>query len=269
ARLRGIRTIAEFDTPSHIRSWGLSHPELLSACDGVHKGSIDPTNNNTYEFMQNLLREVGTVFPDEYIHLGGDEVDFECWDWNDQIDDYMDRHRMTSFEELEGHYIHRLMNTLNESGHKSMVWQEVFENGIQLPPETIVQVWTGDWAQLLDNITESGLFGILSSCWYLDDLETGGDWEKFYEYEPSDFPGNDEQQSRLIGGEACMWTEVVDDTNIVSRIFPRVSAVAEKLWSQNCASDEDEARHRLEEHTCRMKKRGLQAQPPNGPGFCV
>lgn len=76
ARLRGIRTLAEFDTPGHTRSWGVSHPELLTACEGVFRGKLgpmDPTNEDTYIFMQKLLAEIGRVFPDEYIHLGGDE----------------------------------------------------------------------------------------------------------------------------------------------------------------------------------------------------
>lgn len=76
ARLRGIRTLSEFDTPGHTRSWGISHPELLTACEGVYSGKLgpmDPTNDETYIFMQKLLSEIVNVFPDEYVHLGGDE----------------------------------------------------------------------------------------------------------------------------------------------------------------------------------------------------
>lgn len=123
-------------------------------------------------------------------------------------------------------------------------------------------------AKLLDAITKSGFPSILSSCWYLDHLSNGGDWRKYYTCEPSDFPGDDKQQALLIGGEACMWSESVDNTNILQRIFPRVSATAEKLWSQKNINDVVEASRRLEEHTCRMRKRGIPAQPPNGPGFC-
>lgn len=73
-RLRGIRILAEFDTPAHSRSWGLSHPEILTACEGIHSGKlgpIDPSKPETYEFMRKLLAEVVDVFPDEYVHLGG------------------------------------------------------------------------------------------------------------------------------------------------------------------------------------------------------
>lgn len=76
ARLRGIRTLAEFDTPGHTRSWGVSHPEILTSCEGIYSGKlgpIDPSNSATYVFMQKLLSEIVSVFPDEYVHLGGDE----------------------------------------------------------------------------------------------------------------------------------------------------------------------------------------------------
>lgn len=56
----------------------------------------------------------------------------------------------------------------------------------------------------------------------------------------------------------------------ISRVWPRASAVAEKLWSPETSLFDipDSVYHRLEEHTCRMNRRGIRAQPPNGPGFC-
>lgn len=76
ARVRGIRTLVEFDTPGHTRSWGVSHPEILTQCEGEYAGKLgpmDPTKDETYTFMQNLLPEIMEVFPDDYFHLGGDE----------------------------------------------------------------------------------------------------------------------------------------------------------------------------------------------------
>lgn len=122
--------------------------------------------------------------------------------------------------------------------------------------------------KLLSKITGKGLSAILSTCWYLDHLKTGGDWKEFYACEPNSFPGTEEQKKLLIGGAACMWSESVDDTNILQRIFPRVSATAEKLWSQQNVDDILEAERRLEEHRCRLIARHIPAQPPNGPGFC-
>ena len=64
-------------------------------------------------------------------------------------------------------------------------------------------------------------------------------------------------------------SEVVDDSNIVQRIFPRASATAEKLWSQMNVVDIEDAKSRMEEHYCRMRMRNINAQPPSGPGLCL
>lgn len=65
-----------------------------------------------------------------------------------------------------------------------------------------------------------------------------------------------------------MWAEVVNEYNVMSRVWPRASAVAERLWSPQDTTDVENAKLRIEEHTCRMNARGIGAQPPNGPGFC-
>jgi hexosaminidase len=92
---------------------------------------------------------------------------------------------------------------------------------------------------------------------------------KFYKCDAQDFPGTDEQKKLVYGGEACMWGEVVDDVNILQRIFPRACATAEKLWTVAKSLSIDEAMKRMEEHYCRLRTRNIPAQPPNGPGLCL
>lgn len=74
--------------------------------------------------------------------------------------------------------------------------------------------------------------------------------------------------TNVLGGEGCMWAEVVDRTNFISRVWPRSSAIAERLWSSRYTALIDDATRRLEEHTCRMNRRGIGAQPPNSAGYC-
>lgn len=275
ARLRGIRVMPEFDTPGHTRSWGLAYPELLTTCydakghpNGV-LGPMNPTNANLYEFLGHLFAEIVQVFPDQYVHLGGDEVQFDCWQSNPEINEYMKAKNMSrNYARLESEFIGKVLHITDALQASTVVWQEVYENGVAMPNTTVVHVWTGAWQKLLENATKAGHPVLLSACWYLDHIAGGGDWRKYYRCDPLSFAGSANVTHLMLGGEACMWGEFVDRNNIHPRIWPRASAAAERLWS-NAKQDENKAAQRLEEHACRMNRRGIPAQPPNGPGFCV
>ncbi|EFA05959.1 putative beta-hexosaminidase fdl-like Protein [Tribolium castaneum] len=280
ARKRGIRVLAEFDTPGHTLSWGLGNPDLLTDCHNVPQlkwGPINPIKNTTYDFIFKLFEEIKSVFKDEYTHLGGDEVDFSCWKSNPEINQWMAEHQMEGdYVALQSHYIQKLINHVDSLGLNSIVWEEVFTNGVQLPKSTVVNVWISDDPKTtLKQVTEAGHPTIISSYWYLDILKTGGDWLKFYNADPQDFDGTDEQKRLVLGGEACMWSEVVDEYNLEPRVWPRASVAAERFWSppdtpksaQNLGELWTIA-SRLQEQTCRMNRRGVAAQPPSGPSVC-
>lgn len=228
ARMRGIRVMVEIDTPGHTRSWGVSHINLLTPCfdkfDGKF-GPLDPTKNFTYEFVGNLLREMAKVFPDEFLHLGADEVDYQCWDTNPAIKRYMKAKNYTSYDQLQSEYIEKLLKIVNKINITSVVWQEAFQSNLTLRPDTIVHVWKDDRAkEVMFNATKAGYRVLLSSGWYLDHLKFQADFPDMYVNEPLDFDGSVKQQELVIGGEACMWSEMVDDNSILTRFgFSSVS----------------------------------------------
>ncbi|XP_059486841.1 beta-hexosaminidase subunit beta-like [Neocloeon triangulifer] len=272
-RIRGIRVIAEFDTPGHTRSWGDSHPELLTVCyDETGKpkpilGPMDPTKESTYKFIDKFFAELAEVFPDKYMHVGGDEVIKDCWKSNPDITKYMKMHNFTGYNQLESFYVDKAVQTIYALNKSTIVWQEVFDNGgTRLDRNTVVHIWKGNYPEELRKITAANYMTLLSSCWYLDHL--GVDWKVMYKCDPQNFEGTPKQKRLVLGGEACMWSEVVDFTNVIPRVFPRASAAAERLWSDQTVKDIADASNRLDEFRCRLVRRGIHAEPSRGPGYC-
>ncbi|RXG60536.1 Beta-hexosaminidase subunit alpha [Armadillidium vulgare] len=231
ARDLGIRVIPEFDSPGHTLSWGEGQPGLLTPC-------YRESNPQLTDFMASL-------------NISGD------------------------YSKLEQYYITRLLEIVsNLTTHNGyIVWEEVFDNGVQIAPDTVVHVWKWEnnpvmYYPEMAAVTAAGYQALLSSCWYMNYIDYGVDWHKFYECDPQGFNGTDEQKNLVLGGEACMWAEWVDETNVISRMWPRASPVAERLWSaKDATTSADEASARLEEHRCRLLRRGYAAEP-FGPSYC-
>ncbi|XP_064103605.1 beta-hexosaminidase subunit alpha-like isoform X1 [Macrobrachium nipponense] len=275
ARVRGIRIIPEFDTPEHMKSWGPGQPNLLTPCyaddkpDGTY-GPIDPTNEQNYEFLKSFLTEVDSRFPDNHIHLGGDAAlaGSKCWRSNPNITKFMEKLGISEkYNKLRALYTKRLFDIVWELPNTDgfLVWEEVFDRGIDLPDNVIVQVWIlhylDVWKRSLQQITSVGFQTIMSSCWYLSDT-IGHNWRRYYACDPRDFEGTPEQKELVLGGEACVWGEHVDATNIIPTAWPNACAVGERLWSSTeHTSDPEDAAPRLEEHRCRLLRRGYGVSP--------
>ncbi|XP_077987384.1 beta-hexosaminidase subunit alpha-like [Glandiceps talaboti] len=281
SRLRGIRVIPEFDTPRHMDSWGKGIPNLLTECWANGKpspphGPINPILNSTYDFLKQFFSEIVDVFPDTHVHLGADEVSYACWQSNPDIQEFMDTTGWgDDYHKLEEYYNNKLFDIVTDLGAQYIIWQDPIDSNVTVNDQTVVEVWkdTELWSifppfqESLEKVTKLGLQTILSACWYLNYIDYGPNWEKFYLCEPTDFTGTEEQKNLIIGGEACIWAEYVDGSNVVSRLWPRASAVGERLWSAKDVTDLDDAALRLDQQRCRMVRRGIQAQPIS-PGYC-
>lgn len=280
---RGVRVVPEFDSPGHSTSWGAGYPQLLTQCYDANgqptgeTGPLNPIDNATYAFVAALIGEVAQRFNDTFIHLGGDEVPFDCWQSNPQIQAWMAARGWSDYAKLESFYIGQvLQDVAKQASHKTpIVWQEVFDNGVQISADTIVDVWKNNplsWQLELAEVTYFGQRAVLSAPWYLnyeDDEYSENDIWDYYAVDPHAFIGTAAMKKLVIGGSACMWGEWTDATNTIPRTWPRASAVAERLWSAADVTNKDFAVQRLQAWTCRMIVRGIAAQPPNGPSFCA
>ena len=276
ANKRGIRVMAEFDTPGHTDSWGKGQPGLLTTCynNGKPDGNFGPINaisNVTWPFLGTLFKEIVGDFKDQFIHLGGDEVSFSCWQSNPDIQEWMQERNYSNYARFEEYYIGKLLELVQQLGKSYVVWQEVFDNGNKIKEDTIIHVWKGstNWAGEMRSVTKAGFHTLLSSCWYLDQISASPDYIGYFRCNPIDFSGTSEQQRLVLGGEAAIWGEWVDATNSLSRTWPRASAAAERLWTgpSTVGISNGELYDRLHKLRCRLLNRNVPAQPL-GPGYC-
>ncbi|CAK9290651.1 unnamed protein product [Gordionus sp. m RMFG-2023] len=177
---------------------------------------------------------------------------------------------------MDSSYMNFLFNTINSENNQSDedVPDDIeIDRDSELPKDIILQVWKnwGFEVSLAHKIQQYALLGhklIISAPWYLDEEYRKEDWKRFYTYEPEmSMDLESFLTSPIIGGEACMWSEYIDGSSILETIWPRASAVAERLWSPRRVNNIDNAELRLGEQRCRMTRRGIDVRPIK-PGFC-
>ena len=246
---RGVRVVPELDMPGHTTSWLAGRPawslggrrtEAPSTRFGVHDTGIDPANSAVLDAVAALLGELAEAFPDECLHLGGDEA-------------------VALDAETQATFLRRATAEATALGKRPMGWDECLHP--RLPRRTIVQAWRGLSAR--DAALAAGFDCVVSAPYYLDlfypadahavppdaaaDAPLGADNARlahvrggldalddaFRRGQPAlpaaDAPG------RLLGGEACLWTELVTDELLDARLWSRLPVIAEQLWHGGAA----------------------------------
>jgi hexosaminidase len=260
ARARGIRIVPEFDLPGHATAWLVGHPELGSAPGpyqierqpGIFEPALDPTREEIYKLLDAFFGEMAALFPDAYLHIGGDENEGKQWERNPQIQAFMKAKGIKDHQSLQTYFNQRLLPIIQKHGKRMMGWDEVLQPG--LPKDVVIHSWRGPAS--LAAAAKQGYSGILSSGYYIDLMFPASD-----HYAADPLPaGNDltaEQAARILGGEATMWGEWVSPETIDSRIWPRTAAIAERLWSPREVNDVDDMYRRLAVISVQLEELGL------------
>jgi hexosaminidase len=249
ARDRGIRVVPEFDMPGHATAWFVGYPELASGPGpyrierhwGIFDPAMDPTRDSTFEWLDKFIGEMAALFPDPFFHIGGDEVNGKEWKSNPRIQAYMQEHGIKSTEELQELFTKRLLPLVQKHGKQMVGWDEILQPGF--PPSVVIQSWRGQ--KSLAEAAKQGYRGILSAGYYLDLMESAA---RHYKVDPmvGATAGLTPEQKRLIlGGEAAMWVEFATPENVDTRIWPRMAAIAERLWSPQDVTDLDSMYQRM------------------------
>lgn len=254
ARDRGIRVVPEFDMPCHTTSWFLSYPDLASSQDPVHSSAIDPSRESTYKFLSSFIGEMAALFPDSYFHTGGDECDVKEWETNPRIQKYMRAHSIKDGAALQVLFTARVQKIV--AGRKKIMegWDEVLQPNT--PKDVVIQSWRGQSS--LAEAARNGYRGVLSSGYYIDLNQSAAEHYLVDPLGENAATLTPDQQTRVLGGEATMWTDIVSHENMDNRIWPRTAAIAERLWSPQHVRDVDWMYQRLEIVSQKLTYYGLR-----------
>ena len=260
ARDRGIRVVPEFDMPGHTTAWFVGYPDLASAPGpfqierefGVFDPVMDPTRESTYRFLDTFIGEMAAIFPDHFMHIGGDENNGVEWKANPRIQAFMREHNLHDTGALQNYFNQRLLKILEKHGKHMIGWDEILTP--DLPKDVVVQSWRG-----FDSLAagaKNGYSSILSAGYYLN-LMSPAAAHYMVDPLPQASSLSPEEQARILGGEACMWTEQTTSRDLDSRIWPRAAAIAERLWSPRDIDNIDDMYRRLAVESLRLEALGL------------
>ncbi|MDP6339743.1 MAG: beta-N-acetylhexosaminidase [Candidatus Marinimicrobia bacterium] len=265
AKGRYITVVPEIEMPGHAKAALAAYPELsctggphkVEKLWGVHKEVFCAGKKETFEFLENVLTEVATIFPGPYVHIGGDECPKNRWKEHDLDQQRIAAEGLHDEHELQSYFIKRIEGILNGLGKRLIGWDEILEGG--LAPGAIVQSWRGmDGGIAAANAGHEVIMSPTSHAYFdyyqsedkeNEPLAIGGflPLEKVYQFEPVPPEIDQDKLHYILGGQGNVWTEYISTPEKAEYMaIPRMSAMAEVLWSQE--KDRD-----YESFTSRMK----------------
>jgi hexosaminidase len=246
--------------PGHSTAWLVGYPELASLPGpyeierhaGIFDPTLDPTRDEVYKFLDTFIGEMAGLFPDAYLHIGGDENEGKQWDRNPKIQAFMKEKGIKDNHALQAYFNQRMLKILQKHKKKMIGWDEILQP--DLPGDVVIQSWRGPTA--LAEAAKKGYDGILSNGYYIDLM-----YPASQHYLADPIPANStltaDEAKHILGGEATMWGEFVSPETIDSRVWPRTAAIAERLWSRADVTDIDDMYRRLAAVSIELEELGL------------
>ena len=248
AAQRHITIIPEIDVPGHAAAIIAAYPEFgcgppaeVQTHFGIFKHVLCPTEQ-TFTFLDDVFREVAGLFPGPYIHIGGDEVVKDYWQESAQTRELMRREGIEDLHQLQAYFINRTERIVNAHGKSIIGWDEILDGDVN--PTATGMSWRGMEGGLRASAMGHDVIMTPVSQVYFDFYQSNSLDEPqaihgltrlrdVYAFNPAPGDVTAEQRQRILGGQANLWTEYVKDGDAVEyMLLPRMSALAEVLWTQ-------------------------------------
>ena len=272
AQVRGIDIIPELDMPGHMLA-AVSNYDGVSCFEETGWGStfsspVCPGKDSALEFCKNVYTELIELFPYEYVHIGGDEVEKTNWKKCPDCQARMKEHGLKTEEELQAWFIHEMEHFFNSKGKKMIGWDEIIEGGLS---ETATVMWWRSWAKLAPSQTTgqgNDLIFTPNAPFYLDYAQDKKSVLNIYNYEPMKEVPDADKQHLVKGVQGNIWCEWIPSRERMHYMAaPRMLAIAELGWSANNRKDWTDFQVRMADQFGRLNVMDVQYRIPDLEGF--
>jgi hexosaminidase len=270
---RHIVVIPEIDMPGHTRAAVASYPEIgntgvpieVATTYGIHQDILN-VEESTFEFLEDVLDEVMDLFPGPYVHTGGDEAPRTQWENSPEARDRIAELGLSNVDDLQNYFTDRMAGFVRDSGRRMMGWNCLFHD--DLPSDVIIVSWVGqnpgivaaeaghdvvmadfttiyfDYPEALSSQAEALLQTVVPG---FNPSGALNPLEDVYAFDPIPAGLSEAAAAHILGAQGQLWTEWINDgSEAESRAFPRLSALAEVLWTPAASRDYGDFQRRLD-----------------------
>jgi len=289
---RFIQIVPEIDMPGHAAAANRSYPEFSGGgTEKYPEFTFNPGKEGTYSYLTGILREVTTMFPSLYLHLGGDEVSFgnQKWSTDVNVKSLMKKNKLADSKAVEKYFVRRMSDSIKSLNRTTVGWDELIDLNLN-PDEAVIMWWRHDKPAQLDSAFARHFKVILCPRipLYFDFVQNanqkfGRRWnKKFCDLETVyNFPADSlfspkESEKQVMGIQANIWTEVIQNNKRLDFMtYPRLSAMAEAAWTKGETKNYQSFLIRLKPMLNYLKKNNIYYydpfepelnQEPEGPG---
>jgi len=249
AQDRFITILPEIEMPGHSEAAIFAYPELgcKDSTGAQHRVRMLDPSEYTFNFYENVLTEVMQLFPNEYIHIGGDEAEIDDWLKSPTAVALMKREGYKSPSQVQSYFIKRIEDFLNSKGKKLIGWDEILKGG--LAPSATVMSWEGEEGGIIAAKMHHNVIMTPLPQMYFDAPQAAAateplgwndpvSWQMVYNYEPQSDRLTPEEAKYILGAQANIWVEKIGNfKHLEYMIYPRLLAVAELTWTPKADKD--------------------------------
>lgn len=279
AKERFVTVLPEIEMPGHSEAAIFAYPELgcQDSTGAKHRVRMLDPSENTFTFMENVLSEVIDLFPNQYVHIGGDEAEVIDWLKSPTAVALMKREGLTKPEQVQSYFIKRIEKFLQSKNKKLVGWDEILHGG--LAESATVMSWEGETGGIIAARMHHPVVMTPLPYMYFDapqaneSLEPIGwnppvPWQMVYNYEPQSKQLSADEAKYIIGLQGNIWAEKIPNMkHLEYMMYPRALAVAESAWSAKQDKDINRFTYKLDQQYGLFKLWNLNARLPSIEGI--